>query len=249
MNCTATIRKCFAALTALVMTVFCLPAAVVEAHAEGEENWTAPNPYYGGWSNCTWGAWQLVYNATGVALPRLGNAGEWYANAAAWGYEVSTEPRANSVIVWPGHVAYVVDFDGQNIYIAEGGYMGNYNEGWCDGYGPRFGRPIIGYIYIPADASQIVAPTYNEVIETYDYVPPRVDMAVDAAFADEQLIESYEEELIRMYIDLDTETLKDEEREAILDVQAEERQFERSASEEMKKYTPPYQNGNGIVKE
>ena len=241
------IRKCFAALAALAMTLFCLPAA--NAYAEGEENWGASNPYYGGWSNCTWGAWQLVYNATGVALPRLGNAGEWYANAAAWGYEVSSQPRANSVIVWPGHVAYVVDFDGQSIYIAEGGYMGNYNECWCDAYGPRFGRPIIGYIYIPADASQIVAPTYNEVIETYDYVPPRIDMAVDEAFADEQLIESYEEELIRMYIDLDTETLKDEEREAIREVQAEEKQFERATAADTKKLTAPYQNGNGIEKE
>ncbi|MBR2990085.1 MAG: CHAP domain-containing protein [Solobacterium sp.] len=248
MNRRIRLKKCLAGISAALITAFCVPAAEpVSALAEGEESWTASNPYYGGWSNCTWGAWQLVYNATGIALPRLGNAGEWYANAAAYGYEVSTEPRANSVVVWPGHVAYVIDFDGTNIYIAEGGYMGNYNECWCPGYEPRFGRPVTGYIYIPADASEIVAPTRSEVVETYSYVP-QINYAVDSAFADEKLIENYEEELIRMYIDLDTETLKDEEREAMMEVQAEAHLLERTSNGDVRKLTAEYQSGNGITK-
>lgn len=70
----------------------------------------------------------MAYEATGISLPSLGNAGQWYANAAAYGYVVSGTPRANSIGVWSGHVVYVTDFDGQNIYIKEGGFLGGYHE-------------------------------------------------------------------------------------------------------------------------
>lgn len=103
------------------------------------------NPYYGGWSNCTWSAWQLVHDAIGISLPRWGNAGEWLANAAASGYSTGSSPRANSLIVWGWHVGYVTAVDGDNIYVKEGNYLGSYREGWLASW--RKGS-IIGYIYL-----------------------------------------------------------------------------------------------------
>lgn len=88
------------------------------------------NPYPGGWSNCTYGAWQALYNARGIALPNFGNAWDWYSNAAAAGYSVSGTPTAGSIVVYTGHVAYVDAVDGNYVHIVEGGYCGHYNERW-----------------------------------------------------------------------------------------------------------------------
>lgn len=106
------------------------------------------NPYAGGWTNCTWGAWQALYNARGIALPSMGNASQWLASAASMGYSVGGAPAPGSVAVWYyttsayGHVAYVSDVsaDGSMIYVIEGGYMGAYHEGWM-------AASANGYIY------------------------------------------------------------------------------------------------------
>ncbi len=103
------------------------------------------NPYYGGWSNCTWSAWQLVHDATGISLPRWGNAGQWLGNAASGGYSTGSSPRANSLIVWGWHVGYVTAVDGDNVYVKEGNYLGSYREGWLASW--RKGS-VIGYIYL-----------------------------------------------------------------------------------------------------
>lgn len=105
------------------------------------------NPYAGGWSNCTWSAWQLYFNATGISLPNLGNAGQWYSNAAAYGYSVGSTPAAGSIAVYNGHVAYVtsVNADG-SVNIAEGGYSGHYNERTVSASGTGT-KSTIGYIY------------------------------------------------------------------------------------------------------
>lgn len=104
------------------------------------------NPYSGGWSNCTYGAWQALYNATGIALPNLGNASEWYSNAAAYGYSVSGTPTAGGIAVYNGHVAYVsgVNADG-SVNIVEGGFSGHYNERTVSASGTGT-KSIIGYI-------------------------------------------------------------------------------------------------------
>lgn len=104
------------------------------------------NPYAGGWSNCTYGAWQALYNATGIALPNLGNASEWYSNAAAYGYAVSGTPTAGGIAVYNGHVAYVsgVNADG-SVNIVEGGFSGHYNERTVSASGTGT-KSIIGYI-------------------------------------------------------------------------------------------------------
>jgi LysM repeat protein len=56
-----------------------------------------------GW--CTW------YVATKRNVTWRGDAGYWYANAAAQGYPVGSKPKVGSIMVtwesWAGHVAYV----------------------------------------------------------------------------------------------------------------------------------------------
>ena len=94
------------------------------------------NPYGGGDGNCTYTAWRLAYANTGIQLPGWGNAGTWYNSARNAGFTVSTVPRAKSIAVWSGgpngygHVAYVTEVSGDQIYIQEGGYNGAYHEGW-----------------------------------------------------------------------------------------------------------------------
>jgi surface antigen len=118
-----------------------------------DTGWYEPsytNPYYGGWSNCTWSAWQIALEQTGIALPEFGSAGSWLYNAAAMGYWTGSQPAAGSIIVWSHHVGYVsaVSEDGSMIYVMEGGYCGGYHEGWFPAYFPRSSQALLGYIYL-----------------------------------------------------------------------------------------------------
>ena len=136
----------------------------IRAEEDGGEGYTvtyaAVNPYYGGWSNCTWSAWQLCYDYTGIALPRFGNAGAWYGNAAAYGYAVGTSPAPMSVIVWSNHVGFVTEGneDGSMVYIKEGGYCGGYHEGWWPSQAGRHGQAFYGYIYV-GSGGMVINPT------------------------------------------------------------------------------------------
>ena len=107
------------------------------------------NPYYGGWSNCTWGAWQLVHDTLGISLPGWGMAGNWISDAAASGYATGNTPRVNSIAVYSWHVAFVTAVDGDRVYIKEGNYMGHYYERWVPANGlPYTGQTCLGYIYL-----------------------------------------------------------------------------------------------------
>ena len=90
------------------------------------------NPFGGGYGNCTSGAWELALKYAGIRLPNWGYSTNWYAAAARDGYSVGRTPRANSIAVYYGHVAYVaaVSADGTRVYIKEGGYLGHYMERW-----------------------------------------------------------------------------------------------------------------------
>lgn len=138
-----------------------IPAALVlmvmPVHADGNPYPT--NGYY--WGNCTWGAWQLVYEKLGAEMPGMGNAQEWYANAQADGYAVGSEPMANSIVVWSGgrsglgHVAYV-DFvnDDGTVFIEEGsGANHNYTARTADP--ENCGMTLLGYIYVSSDTSPV----------------------------------------------------------------------------------------------
>ncbi len=110
----------------------------------------AYNPYFGGWSNCTWSAWQIAYENTGIALPEFGSAGAWMYNAARMGFATGNTPAAGSIIVWSHHVGYVsaVSEDGSMLYIIEGGYCGGYHEGWFPAGAGRSRQSLLGYIYL-----------------------------------------------------------------------------------------------------
>ena len=205
---------------------------VMPVYAE-EENPPQPtyanNPYYGGWSNCTWGAWQLAYEATGIALPGWHMAYQWADEARAAGFTVSMEPRANSIGVWNGHVTYISDFDGQNVYIKEGGFLGGYNEAWADGYSARYGQALLGYIYLDGEVAPyssgspetgtVMSDTWELINES---VIQNVELAIAPELKEEQHIENLELDLIKKYDDVSEEVLKREEQQAIKDVQAEE---------------------------
>ena len=134
------------------------PAAVHAEEWEAPAEWTDTaweevlpvNPYFGGYRNCTWSAWQITYERTGIALPALGVAGQWMNRAAAMGYYTSKVPVPNSIVVWSGHVGFVADVseDGSMVYIVEGGYCGGYHEGWFPAYYPRSYQALYGYIYL-----------------------------------------------------------------------------------------------------
>ena len=163
-------RKTLKILLVLLVMLGINIRTAVPVHAEGEEIPAAANPYTGGWSNCTWGTWQLVYEATGIALPGWHNAGGWLLEASEAGYAIGTEPRANSIAVWSWHVAYVTDFNGNDsMYIKEGGYLGGYNEEWCPAYGTRWNQQLLGFIYMDADVISNETPetVYSQSLGTH----------------------------------------------------------------------------------
>lgn len=108
--------------------------------------YTGANPYYGGWSNCTWGAWQALYQSRGITLPNLGNACSWLYNAAAYGYATGTTPAVGAIAVYSNHVAYVDAVNGDSVHIIEGGYCGHYNERWVSAWSEGW-QALQGYIY------------------------------------------------------------------------------------------------------
>lgn len=203
-------------LPLLCMMVFTRQIQPVYAEDDGYTETVAYNPYVGGWSNCTWGTWQLVYEATGLALPGWHNAGGWLLEASQAGYAIGTEPMPNSIAVWSWHVAYVTDFDGENsIYIKEGGYMGGYNEEWCPAYGTRWNQQLLGYIYLDADVKSNMTP---EIL--YSTALNRViEFAVNEDAKNLELIDSY---IVMIDDAMAGEVLKDEELKVAEDIKNED---------------------------
>ena len=96
-----------------------------------------------GW--CTW------YVSTRRYVPWMGNAIEWYANAARMGFPEGSAPRVGAIMVsresgW-GHVAYVesVDADGKGWTVSEMNFRG---FGVVSTRHIRSGQvPLVGFIY------------------------------------------------------------------------------------------------------
>lgn len=197
-------------------------------------NATDGNPYTGGWSNCAYGAWELVYETNGIMLPALGYSTNWYQNAANLGYAVGPTPAANSVGVWVGHVAYVADYDGAgSIYVREGGYKGGYHEEWTNAFGARYGEELIGYIYLGEIPDPSIA-TYRQMeqsgeaenmdpslvtyYESLQQTQPRIVKAV----AQESQSQIKDDETVVRYDDANQQcVLKTEEQLAIQEVKQE----------------------------
>ena len=104
------------------------------------------NPYPGGWSNCTYGAWQALYNARGISMPNFGNAYQWVDMAQSYGYATGTTPAVGSIAVYTNHVAYVDAVDGDRVHIVEGGYDSRYMELWVSAWSEGY-QALRGYIY------------------------------------------------------------------------------------------------------
>lgn len=93
----------------------------------------AANNPYGEWQTiggittrrCTWYAWKMAYERTGVALPGLGNGGQWYNNAKKYGYSVGSVAVPNCIAVWTdsgyGHVGFVESVSNGKMRVLEGG--------------------------------------------------------------------------------------------------------------------------------
>jgi surface antigen len=80
---------------------------------------SAGNTYYQG--QCTW----YVKNRRPDLPNRLGNGGQWVANAAAQGFATGSTPRAGAVGEQPGHVVYVESVNGDGtVNISEMNYNG-----------------------------------------------------------------------------------------------------------------------------
>ena len=140
---------------------------VLAQEGEYQQNY-ARNPYVGGYRNCTWTVWQLVYDQTGIALPGWHNAGQWAYDAANSGYYVTDTPAVNSIIVWSNHVAWVtaISEDGTQVYIKEGGASIGYQERWVGAWSPVGWQQFIGYIYLPySDTSNTTEIYHGDLLD------------------------------------------------------------------------------------
>ncbi len=146
-----------------IILTLCLCTTLLSTYAFAASN---PYPRYN-WYNsassyqiaCTWYAWQQVYDRLGIALPKWGNGGNWYDNAAGSGYSVGSTPKVGAIACWSttntpsyGHVAYVtgVNSDGSfNLTEGGSGWPGATWEGICNRT-VRKGQwwPDKGFIYL-----------------------------------------------------------------------------------------------------
>ena len=72
----------------------------------------------------------MANQAVGARLPAWGDALNWFRRAQISGYPTGDTPKANSIQVLNGHVAYVseVSEDGTMMYIKEGNIQRAYRE-------------------------------------------------------------------------------------------------------------------------
>lgn len=88
--------------------------------------------------NCTSYAWGRCYQAEHVALPNLGNGGEWYSNAPA--RAKGKKPAKGAIACWTGgygHVGFVESVNGNKIITTESGHY----------YWDTYGKPVITKTY------------------------------------------------------------------------------------------------------
>src|SRR5579859_6507106 len=85
---------------------------------------TDGNHFFPGY--CTWDAAEQAHAAWGIWLPWYGDAGDWSDGARASGWQVSTVPQVQSILVLPrgvqgsgpnGHVAWVLSADQEAMTI------------------------------------------------------------------------------------------------------------------------------------
>ncbi len=152
----------------------------------------------------------------GITLPATGSrpTGK-YAALNYWtilpeqGYIKSATPRKDSLAVWDGgigdyagygHVAFVEEVNGNQVYLSEGGYAGGnqgngVNIGWWDANNlnrPKSGQTFLGYIYL-TNSPSLSGLSYTEIktefVDTwnaglYGYIdnPDRIQLSEVGAY-------------------------------------------------------------------
>lgn len=121
---------------------------------------------------CTRFAWQQVYDNSGIALPKWGDAVNWWDGAKNSGFARGYTPKPGAVAVWSGdkygHVAYVTSGSGNTFTVNEGGRTDldhTASQGVAYGYtltnavgGQRpydTNKILLGFIY-PSESAPIV---------------------------------------------------------------------------------------------
>lgn len=89
---------------------------------------------------------------------------------------MSNVPKVGALVVWDGitygHVAFVEQVSGNDIYISEGGYLGRYNERWINlsdmnlNGGSDGTQSFLGFIYVNGTGSP--APAQDPWVEVWD---------------------------------------------------------------------------------
>ena len=97
----------------------------------------------------SWG-WCTYYVATRRNVTWLGDAGQWYGNAAAQGYPVGHTPMAGAIMVtWEsgwGHVAYVESVNADGSYLVSEMNFAGFGVASQRTIRPG-GVPLIGFVY------------------------------------------------------------------------------------------------------
>lgn len=132
--------------------------------------YNAKNPYTkaGYYGQCTWYVWGRMLEKKGISIPTaLGNAGSWFQNIHA-SYK-SNQIAENSIMVIGngsyskyGHVVFIEEIKGDDVYITEGNYNGKGNlTGYREtirkksslkvgnSYYNHLSSPILGFIIPP----------------------------------------------------------------------------------------------------
>ncbi len=125
--------------------------------------------------NCTWYAWQAAYDRMGVALPMLGNGGQWIDGAKKYGIPYGSVAKPNSIAVWTnsgaGHVAYVTRVEGSYMWVDEGGRG---SSSYPDGVATNQKRlSAIGSYQFSKGDSSLVGFVYLE--QQKDTTPPTIE--------------------------------------------------------------------------
>lgn len=124
-----------ALLVAAAFTTACSP--VVRSAGVTRSANPVSNPAYAG--QCTWAVEELWHQATGSYLAEAGDAWEWAANAASFGWTVTSTPSNRAIVVFPrgvagahtdtGHVAWVTGVSQR----ADGIYVDVMEMNWDQG--------------------------------------------------------------------------------------------------------------------
>lgn len=170
-------KQTIAYIITIVMVVGLMNGLVFEKRVQAAEDYSN--------AGCVRWVKDRAKSVLGLELGSIGNGNQVYNNLKARGYEVGSTPRKNSIACYTnnpyvpgcGHVAYVEDVKGSNVYFSEGGYhyydekTGVHDWGMFLGYkGVKYRTKaeadkwsgvtgFQGYVYLQKSTPTIVTPS------------------------------------------------------------------------------------------